>query len=562
LPDADDPLPGVDDRMPTDAPYVGRATRSHALAWALLEAALIFGLFYVYAGTAVPDRNESHYLAKARHYWDPSWCPGDQFLESADAHLVFYWTFGWITLLFPLPAVAWIGRIGTWALLAITWQRLSYTLVPRRMASLLSAAMFVCLLHLCHMAGEWVIGGVEAKGFAFVLVFAALEAMVRGRWRWVWPLLGVATSFHVLVGGWALMAAGIAWLMAPGERPGLLRSLPWMAAGVLLALPGLVPALLLTVGAPSEIVREANDIYVFQRLPHHLVPTIIFETTPSFAVRHVVLVVVWGGLFLAVARDPAQWQFARFVAGSVLIAVIGVSIALLTQDLPTIAAALLRFYWFRMSDVMVPLGVAMLALAMWQQLSEWRPAVGRWTAIALAAVTAMVLAGIVNRERNDLRPKADRQSLPVSRYEPELTWAIYEDWRRACNWIEANTEPDARFLTPRMQQTFKWYASRGEVATWKDIPQDAQSIVEWWERFHELYPQFVDDDGYWNQGLAAHDDAELCRLAHKYGAQYVVIDRTVSRRRPQFERVYPTDAAPNGSYAVYRVPAECGESSR
>ncbi len=540
---------------------MGRASPAHALAWALLEAALIFGLFYLYAGTAVPDRNESHYLAKARHYWDSSWCPGDQFLDSADPHLVFYWAFGWLTLLLPLPAVAWTGRIITWALLAITWQRLSFTLVPRRMASLLSAAMFICLVHCCHMAGEWVIGGVESKGFAFVLVFAALEALVRGRWRWVWLLLGAATSLHVLVGGWALVAAGIAWLMAPGERTSLLQSLPWMGAAIVLALPGLVPALLLTVGTEPDVVRQANDIYVFQRLPHHLVPTIIFATTPWYVVRHVVLVVVWGGLFLAVGRDVRQRQLARFVAGAVLIAVIGVMIALATEHWPTIAAALLRFYWFRMSDVMVPLGVAMLALAAWQQLAEWRPDVGRWTVIAMAAVTAMVLAGIVNRERNDLRPKADRQSLPMSRYEAETTWDIYEDWRRACRWIEESTEPDARFLTPRMQQTFKWYASRSEVATWKDIPQDAESIVEWWNRFHEVYPEFVDDDGFATQGLAAHDDAELCRLAHKYGARYVVIDRTVSRRRPQFERVYPTEAAPNKYYAVYRVPEECEDVS-
>ena len=36
------------------------------------------------------------------------------------------------------------------------------------------------------MAGEWVVGGVEAKGFAFALVFFALESGVRERWRTAW----------------------------------------------------------------------------------------------------------------------------------------------------------------------------------------------------------------------------------------------------------------------------------------------------------------------------------------------------------------------------------------
>ena len=28
---------------------------------------------------------------------DPAWCAGDLFLESDDAHLVFYWTIGWLS---------------------------------------------------------------------------------------------------------------------------------------------------------------------------------------------------------------------------------------------------------------------------------------------------------------------------------------------------------------------------------------------------------------------------------------------------------------------------------
>ena len=57
------------------------------------------------------------------------------------------------------------------------------------------------------MAGEWMIGGLEAKGLAYVFVLLALGALARGRWRAVWPLLGAASAFHVLVGGWSVVAA-------------------------------------------------------------------------------------------------------------------------------------------------------------------------------------------------------------------------------------------------------------------------------------------------------------------------------------------------------------------
>ena len=93
--------------------------RRAAVRWrAACEIGLIFLVFFLQAAWPVPDVNEPHYLGKARHYWDPAWCANDFFCASADAHQVFYWTFGWLTRYFDLPAVAWIGRVLTWGLIA------------------------------------------------------------------------------------------------------------------------------------------------------------------------------------------------------------------------------------------------------------------------------------------------------------------------------------------------------------------------------------------------------------------------------------------------------------
>ena len=109
-------------------------------------------------------------------------------------------------------ALAWTGRTITWLLLAWAWRRLSVAVIPRRWYSVLTAALFACLMERCHMAGEWVIGGVEAKGFAYVLVLLGLEALLRSRWNRALWLFGEASAFHVLVGGWAMVAAAVAWL--------------------------------------------------------------------------------------------------------------------------------------------------------------------------------------------------------------------------------------------------------------------------------------------------------------------------------------------------------------
>ena len=522
----------------------------------MAEVVLIGLLFFVFAGGPTPDVNEAHYLAKAKHYWNPEWCPRDHFLDSADAHLVFNWTFGWLTLLLPLPAVAWTGRLLTWGLLAWAWQRLSAAVAPWRLMSLLSAAILILLVRDFNFAGEWLVGGVEAKGFAFVLVLLGLEALVRDRWRTVWPLLGAAAAFHVLVGGWSVIAAGAAWVWRGRGRPGIVAMLPALLAGLLLALPGLIPGVRLSLGVEVDVVRQANRIYVFERLSHHLAPHAFPELWWIRWIRHGALLAVWGGLCVATWRMEAVRRVSGFVAGAVLIGFCGLAIDAAThvtrsQDL---AATLLRFYWFRLSDVALPLGTALGACSL---IAHWRDT--RRPAGDAALIATMLLAGagigvVVYQRQLDPRPAADAQGLPVVD-DPQIRRRMYEDWINVCRWIREETPPDATFITPRWQQTFKWYAQRSEVVSHKDVPQDARSLVDWKKRMRVLYRRYRDDDGRVKAGLAAYDDKNLAILAHYFDAQYIVVDRTRSRHRPGFTLVYPNGLFENETYAVYRVPA-------
>src|SRR5438477_897815 len=124
----------------------GRPLERTSLRLAAVETFLIFLLFFLFAGSLPPDVGESHYLVKAKHYWQPEWCAGDLFLESRDAHALFYWTFGWVTRFCSLPATAWIGRVVTWLLLAWSWRRLSWAVAPRPLVSLLSAAVMLTFM--------------------------------------------------------------------------------------------------------------------------------------------------------------------------------------------------------------------------------------------------------------------------------------------------------------------------------------------------------------------------------------------------------------------------------
>jgi hypothetical protein len=121
-------------------------------------------------------------------------------------------------------------------------------------------------------------------------------------------------------------------------------------------------------------------------------------------------------------------------------------------------------------------------------------------------------------------------------------------WRDACRWVAESREipPDARFLTPRVSQTFKWYAGRSEVANWKDIPQDAESIVQWWNTLLEIHGTGSPQRAYrWRAYLDELGPQRLRQLGERYDADYVL---TIRRGRPVLPWVYMNDW-----YVIYRL---------
>ncbi len=118
---------------------------------------------------------------------------------------------------------------------------------------------------------------------------------------------------------------------------------------------------------------------------------------------------------------------------------------------------------------------------------------------------------MVIERQSDFRPQADSRITNLAA------------WREICDWAADNTPSDAVFITPRDPQSFHWYAGRAEVASYKDIPQDAVGIVEWWRRINDIYrqPQVGPDaDGF--ASLAELGRTKLAALGRKYHAGYVI----------------------------------------
>lgn len=540
-----------------------------------LVVGCVFAGFALYASarSPVPGVNEPHYLCKAKHFVDPDWCRRDLFLQSADVHAVFFATIGPLTRFLTLEQTAWVGRIAAWLCLAIGWRALASVLIPGRWGALWGATATLAAWSLASFSGEWVVGGVESKVFAYGCLFFALAAACRADWLRLAAALGIAISFHPVVGGWGLIsllfsavavtisqrrkhsAAGVPQSSAsapetdlPGDPPASTRELETdspgdspldpetaaarsagialpdrrtcISAGLLLivcSLPGLVPAIALLRNAPSaEVAHQADEIQVFGRLKHHLDPQ---RFSTAAYVIYVELLLVWLWLLYRKPRTTAQQVFDYFVGGTILIALAGLVIGFGPRT-----AGLLKFYPFRLFDAFLPLAVAVEAV---RYITAFRPQRWGWV---LAAVCLGVSLGVPVSDRNPTGWKAQRRS----------------DWKQACGWIAANTPADSLFLTPKYNFGFKWSAGRAEYVAYKDCPQDAVSLVEWRRRLDWIH--------HWRTSHfpplhpAGFDSAAVAELVRQTEIDYVLAWRMESIDPYRQKPVYAND-----TFAVYRV---------
>ncbi len=269
-------------------------------------------------------------------------------------------------------------------------------------------------------------------------------------------------------------------------------------------------------------------------MPHHLALLALpkEEYTARF-VRHGLLLVVLVALGIGL-RQQAVFRMVQFAWGAAVLVLVGLTIELVWSHDPLLAARLLRYYWYRLSDFGVPAAVALAATALTCLAMAQRKAFGAWSLLASVVYTGWYLADVAGRRALNPVPPADSRM------------ADFKAWTDACDWIAENTSANSLFLTPRLNHSFKWRTGRPEVVNRKDIPQDARGILEWNRRIKDIY-YYEGAAGLVGpiDSLGQLGDERVRQLAKKYGADYVLSDRSQLLSLPRAYR--------NEEYVVYRI---------
>lgn len=507
----------------------------HDDRWLVLLAVWATFLFFSAIAAPIPGVNEPHYLCKAKHYWQPNWCAADFFLDSPNAHTVFFATIGALTNFLSLDMSAWIGRAIAMLLLAWGWTRCFSRMLFVAWSPLWCAWIYLLLNSIGNFSGEWLVGGVEGKVFAYAFLFAALADAIDRRPKWAALWAGLAVSFHPVVGVWGLFAfigsqfVRLVWEIFRDSRPSPTRiSAGWKAliadriksaiqpAMILLiaGLPGLIPVIeLLTDPASAEIKYEANYIQVYFRLAHHLDPmTFPRRAYVSYACLFgfVIAGMTWGG------RSNTRKFFDLIVIWSVVFAVAGIVIGYYSvpkhpELMPLFEQRmnLLKFYPFRLADTLVPIAVAVTIIGLLERTCFNQPVTDcKRSLISFPTIVMSVLFGLSLWQAH--------HSIDPNRY----AGADRNAWLDICHWIDTNLPADALVQSPPNGWAFKWFARRAEYVSFKDCPQNAAGIVEWNRRLNFLHRWYED-----KYADALYSATELRQLRDDTKMTHLLTDR-------------------------------------
>lgn len=497
----------------------------------------------------IPAVNEPHWLTKAKHYWQPEWCSEDFFLASSNTHLVYYQTVGKLTTVLSFTETAVIGRLLGYLLLAVGWTSFCRSATGRIESAFPAAWLFLLLASIGNLSGEWLVSGIEGKVFSYGFVFLGLASLLEARWIRAGLFTGLGIAFHPLIGIWNVIAYGTAVVFAPVSRSERRVSptkivetvqRPQFLAGAailfVISLAGVLPALQAVGGANPDNIRIANYLQVFHRLDHHLDPMEFAGW--RYGMYLTLAAVAWLLLRYGENRRQMTW-LGRIVLASIVIAAAGWVIGYRDSSIPDgelfekmpfydLRSGLLKFYPFRLVDVLLPVLVAiLLARHVTSRLDHLHP-----RAIRISLVTAIVVSLWLANGRGSVNRMSPQQQA---------------DWIEACQWIRDNTDEDSLVHTPRQTWAFKWFAQRAEYVALKDCPQDVAGIIEWNKRLNGIGDWAIE-----NYADGIYSREETAALHQEKGITHLLV-----------RRLGPFEANPdfrNSTYRIYRI--QSGSTSR
>ncbi len=483
----------------------------------------------------IVEYNEMDVIPYGYALFNPDWLSSDWYLN---LEILYRFPFGYISgffvALFGFIPTIFYGRIISYIFFSYACLSLIKTTKTNFVLGCVWLMVFLTFFPNGMYSGEWIIGGLETKVFAYSFALLALRAALEKKYGPTFLYSGISLSLHLLIGGYHLMCLfAVLRLQAALDsqviRDMLNKSYLFLIGGFW-GIIGISSYLFNPVS--QEISKLAWDVYVQVRVPYHVLPKLYFEAlVVPFLFSFFNLVTVF-----YIKKEELKY-LSSYILVATAISGLGVLIYWFGDQ------ALLRYYFFRFNDAIQPLLTILILASLGTDKLEQLGRILKIPERLNVRLPAILLLGItvffVIKKVPNIQKLMSTDSYKIS----EIQKRSSVDFEMS-EWINSNTPATSVFIVPIDWETFYMEAERPLFVSWKHAPQRAHDLVEWYKRIQllnkgeDLMSKNIDHRKVVARNYKKLTDVEIVNIKEQYPeVSHVILPSEISL---EFEEIFRT----------------------
>lgn len=478
---------------------------------------------------------ETQTFTYAKSFADPDYVPDDWFLSrEAPLRRPYQVLVYPLVKVLPLPVAALAARLLGYLFVAVAIGLLAARLRIHAFYTSIAVATYLLIDQSLLPGQEWIFKLAESKTIAYGLVLMALYFVTGKRYQVAGALLGLATTMHILVGGWSTLAMILVVLVycRPPWKEFFLTGVWWIVAGSF-AVYSVLNRLLET---PAEVDEQFQHIWTFFRNVHYIditrwnwlaAPTLIFAF-------------LLAALWKTPRMYPGRPEFV-VVSRFALFTLVPFAAGLMVFPF-SFGSTLLQLLPFRVADTLIPLLGLLIAIPFLFRADVF-------SRLRLPLASLLLLVGLISAYDGLKRGLYQYERYPAGGF-----WGSSRETlqlHNLCERVKKETPPGSRIIASPALNVIPYMCERPVVVSFRDAPTEQADIAEWYRRLIDFNGGTPPEE----RGYSAVREIEMSfnnlstdeyrRLGRKYEGDYLLLNRP--------DRLNLTPAMRVGSWYLYEL---------